>query len=44
MCPEEIGLELGFLSPDQVIAPADALGKTDYALYLKRRATEVANA
>jgi glucose-1-phosphate thymidylyltransferase len=40
MCLEEIGLELGYLSPDQVRARADALGKTDYAVYLRRRAQE----
>jgi glucose-1-phosphate thymidylyltransferase len=40
MCLEEIGLELGYLDPDQVRARADALGKTDYAVYLRRRAQE----
>jgi glucose-1-phosphate thymidylyltransferase len=40
MCLEEIGLELGYLSPDAVRARADALGKTDYATYLRRRARE----
>ncbi len=42
MCLEEIGLELGYLTPDQVQARADALGNNDYALYLKRRAAEFA--
>jgi glucose-1-phosphate thymidylyltransferase len=42
MCLEEIGLELGYLAPDQVIARADALGRNDYALYLRRRASEFA--
>lgn len=40
MCPEEIALELGWLSPDEVMARADALGKTGYASYLRRRASE----
>jgi glucose-1-phosphate thymidylyltransferase len=42
MCLEEIGLELGYLTPDQVIARADALGGNDYAVYLRRRASEFA--
>jgi glucose-1-phosphate thymidylyltransferase len=40
MCLEEIALELGYLTPDQVRRRADALGKTDYADYLRRRASE----
>ena len=44
MCLEEIGLELGYLSPDQVRARADALGKTGYATYLRRRAQEIEDA
>ena len=44
MCLEEIGLELGYLSPDQVLVRADKLGKTDYAAYLRRRAREIADA
>ena len=40
MCLEEIGLELGYLSPDQLRARADTLGNTDYAAYLRRRAIE----
>ena len=42
MCLEEIGLELGYLTPPQVVARADALGSTDYAVYLRRRAEEIA--
>ena len=42
MCLEEIGLELGYLTPDQVIARAEALGGNDYAVYLRRRASEFA--
>lgn len=44
MCLEEIGLELGYLTPDQVLARADFLGHSDYAVYLRRRALELADA
>ncbi len=40
-CPEEIGLEWGWVSPDQVLERATRMGKTDYANYLRRRAEEV---
>jgi glucose-1-phosphate thymidylyltransferase len=40
MCPEEIALDLGWLSSDQVRARADMLGSADYAHYLRRRAQE----
>jgi glucose-1-phosphate thymidylyltransferase len=40
MCLEEIGLELGYLHPDDVMRRADALGATEYATYLRRRAGE----
>jgi glucose-1-phosphate thymidylyltransferase len=40
MCLEEIGLELGYLSPDQLVERADQLGATEYADYLRRRARE----
>jgi glucose-1-phosphate thymidylyltransferase len=40
MCLEEIGLELGYLGPDDLRRRADALGVTDYASYLRRRAGE----
>ena len=40
MCLEEIALELGYLSPDQLIERADGLGDTGYAAYLRRRAGE----
>ena len=43
MCPEEIAFELGLLTADDVLARADALGKTDYAAYLRRRIGEEAN-
>jgi glucose-1-phosphate thymidylyltransferase len=41
-CPEEIALERGYLSAGQVLERATALGKTDYAAYLRRRAAEIA--
>ena len=40
MCLEEIALELGFLTREQVLRRADQLGDTNYASYLRRRATE----
>ena len=43
MCLEEIALELGYLTPAEVMARADTLGSTDYAVYLRRRADEIAN-
>jgi len=43
MCLEEIALELGYLTPAEVVARADTLGSTDYAVYLRRRAAEIAN-
>lgn len=44
MCLEEIGLELGYLTPEQVVERAGRLGKTDYAVYLRRRAADFARA
>ena len=44
MCLEEIALELGYLSPGQVRQAADRLGKTEYADYLRRRASEIGHA
>ena len=40
MCLEEIGLELGYLTADDLRTRADVLGRTDYADYLRRRANE----
>lgn len=40
MCLEEIALEFGYLSPDDLRRRADALGKTEYAAYLRRRAAD----
>jgi glucose-1-phosphate thymidylyltransferase len=44
MCLEEIALELGYLTAQQVRARAAQLGETDYARYLTRRANEVGDA
>ena len=41
-CPEEIGVEMGWLDPQQVLARADRLGSNEYARYLRRRMAEVA--
>ena len=41
MCLEEIALELGYLTTAQLLARADAMGKTGYADYLRRRAREI---
>jgi glucose-1-phosphate thymidylyltransferase len=43
-CLEEIGLESGWLTADQLLARADRLGKTQYADYLRRRAREIGDA
>jgi glucose-1-phosphate thymidylyltransferase len=43
-CPEEIGLENGWLTVEQVRKRADMMGKTEYAAYLRRRANEVGHA
>jgi glucose-1-phosphate thymidylyltransferase len=40
MCLEEIALELGYLTPDDLRRRADMLGATEYASYLRRRANE----
>jgi len=42
-CPEEIGLEWGWLNAEQVLERAAKMGKTEYANYLRRRAAEVGN-
>ncbi len=36
-CPEEIAFENGWLTAQQVLDRAELLGKTDYAVYLRRR-------
>lgn len=40
-CPEEIALEHGWLSPEDIERRAAALGDTDYAAYLRRRVSEL---
>lgn len=40
MCLEEIALELGYLVPSDLQHRADQLGNTEYAFYLRRRASE----
>jgi glucose-1-phosphate thymidylyltransferase len=41
-CPEEVGLEMGWLTADQVLARVKLLGKNEYAAYLSRRVAEIA--
>ena len=43
-CLEEIGLEAGWLTPEELFRRADKLGKTQYADYLRRRAREIGDA
>jgi glucose-1-phosphate thymidylyltransferase len=40
-CPEEIGLEMGWVQPDALLTQADQLGSTEYASYLRRRVAEI---
>lgn len=40
-CPEEIGVEMGWLQPARVYARADRLGDNEYAYYLRRRIREL---
>lgn len=40
-CPEEIGLESRWVTPDAVLRRAARLGKTEYADYLRRRVEEL---
>ncbi|HVI99016.1 MAG TPA: glucose-1-phosphate thymidylyltransferase RfbA [Sphingomonas sp.] len=35
-CPEEIAFDAGYVGPDHLLARAAAMGKTDYAAYLRR--------
>ena len=39
-CPEEIAFNFGYITADDVARRADAMGKTDYATYLRQIATE----
>jgi len=40
-CPEEIGVEMGWLEPQRVLERAARLGKNEYAQYLRRRMIEM---
>jgi glucose-1-phosphate thymidylyltransferase len=40
MSPEEIAFEYGYLSAEQLVAAASRMGKSDYANFLRRRASE----
>ena len=40
-CPEEIAVENGWLAPARVLERAARLGKSEYAVYLKRRMAEL---
>lgn len=40
-CPEEIGVEMGWLEPQRVLDRAARMGKNEYAQYLHRRMTEM---
>ena len=41
-CPEEIGVEMGWLDPQRVAERASRMGGSEYAQYLRRRMTEIA--
>ena len=41
-CPEEIGVEMGWLEPQRVLERAARMGKNEYAQYLRRRMAEMA--
>ncbi|MDP3895534.1 MAG: glucose-1-phosphate thymidylyltransferase RfbA [Mesorhizobium sp.] len=43
-CPEEIGVEQGWLEPARVLARAARMGSNEYATYLRRRIAEIAEA
>ncbi len=40
-CPEEIGVEMGWIDPQRVAERAGLMGNSEYAQYLRRRMTEV---
>ena len=42
-CPEEIGVEMGWLDTQRVLERAARMGSNDYALYLRRRMAEMQN-
>ena len=43
MCLEEIALDQGYMTAEQVLRRAAKLGDTGYAAYLRRRVSELAD-
>lgn len=43
-CPEEIGVEMGWLPVDRMLQRAEKMGRSEYANYLHRRARELGTA
>ncbi len=43
-CPEEIGVEMGWLPVDRMLQRAEQMGRSEYANYLRRRAREFGTA
>lgn len=43
-CPEEIGVEMGWLPVDRMLQRAEKMGRSEYANYLYRRARELGTA
>ncbi|MGJ7043170.1 glucose-1-phosphate thymidylyltransferase [Shinella sp. BE166] len=43
-CPEEIGVEMGWLPVDRMLQRAEQMGRSEYANYLRRRAQELGTA
>ncbi|WP_430442508.1 glucose-1-phosphate thymidylyltransferase RfbA [Shinella sp.] len=43
-CPEEIGVEMGWLPVDRMLQRAEQMGRSEYANYLRRRARELCTA
>ena len=41
-CPEEIGVEMGWIEPQRILERAARMGQNEYARYLTRRMTEIA--
>ena len=42
-CPEEIGVEMGWIEPQRILERAARMGQNEYAHYLTRRMTEIAS-
>jgi glucose-1-phosphate thymidylyltransferase len=40
-CPEEVGVEMGWLSVEQMLQQADKMGRSEYGIYLRKRAGEM---